>query len=487
MLLPLIGAIMVWVYYNMFGLEDIRMKVKKLFGDRAFYRRMFAVALPIMIQNGITNFVSLLDNVMVGQVGTVQMNGVAISNQLLFVFNLCLFGAVAGAGIFTAQYYGSGDHEGVRSTMRYKLMIGLVLTAVAAAIFAIFGRELISMFLRGEGSAEDAAGSLHYGYKYLLIMLAGILPYALASAYSSTLRETGQTIVPMLAGIVAIFVNLVLNYVFIFGHFGAPRMGVAGAALATVISRYVEFAIVAVWAHTHTHEMPFFKAAYRLFCIPPRLFKVILLKGSPLMINELLWSLGVTIQNQCYSTCGLDVVAAQSISSTLYNLSGVVYVAIGNAVGILVGQMQGMDEDPDKIKDETFKMITASTISCLIFGGLMAAFSGAFPQLYNTTDSVRHLATLMICISAFMMPFNSLTHASYFTIRSGGKTGLTFIFDSGFMWGICVPLALCLSRFTDMSIIPLYMLCHAPDLLKCTVGMWVVKRGKWIKNLTAEN
>ncbi|MBR5903397.1 MAG: polysaccharide biosynthesis C-terminal domain-containing protein, partial [Clostridia bacterium] len=230
------------------------MVLKKFIGDKAFYRRMLAVALPIMIQSGITNFVSLLDNVMVGQVGTVQMNGVAISNQLLFVFNLCLFGAVAGAGIFTAQYFGSGDKDGVRSTMRYKLIIGVLLCAVAAAVFALFGRELIGLFLHGEGSAEDAAQSLHYGYKYLLIMLAGILPFALSNAYSSTLRETGQTIVPMLGGIAAIFVNLILNYVLIFGHFGAPKMGVAGAALATVISRYVELAVVAGWSHLHTAE-----------------------------------------------------------------------------------------------------------------------------------------------------------------------------------------------------------------------------------------
>ena len=463
------------------------MVMKKFFGDKAFYRRMLAVALPIMIQNGITNFVSLLDNVMVGQVGTVQMNGVAISNQLLFVFNLCLFGAVAGAGIFTAQYFGSGDKDGVRSTMRYKIMIGVLLTVAAGAVFAIFGRELIGLFLHGEGSAEDAAQSLHYGYQYLLIMLAGILPYALSNAYSSTLRETGQTIVPMLGGIAAIFVNLILNYVFIFGHFGAPKMGVAGAALATVISRYVELAIVAGWSHLHTAEMPFFKDVYRSPYIPPRLLKLILLKGSPLLINELLWSVGVTVQNQSFSTCGLDVVAAQNISSTLYNLSGVVYMAIGNAVGILIGQMQGMGEKPENIKDSTRKMITASAMSCLMFGGLMAAFSGAFPQLYNTTDSVRAIATRLICVSAVMMPFHAITHASYFTIRSGGKTLLTFIFDSGFMWAVPVPLALCLSRFTDMSIVPLYLICQATDLLKCTIGILMVGRGAWIKNLTTDD
>ena len=460
------------------------MVLKKFFGDRAFYKRMLTIALPIMIQNGITNFVSLLDNIMVGQVGTVQMNGVAISNQLLFVFYLCIFGVVSGAGIFTAQYHGSGDDEGVRYTFRYKLASGVLLSVIGAVVFSVFGRELITMFLQGEGSPEDAAASLEYGYEYLLIMLIGILPFALSNAYSSTLRETGQTVVPMLGGIGAILVNLALNYLLIFGNFGAPKLGVAGAAVATVASRYVELAIVAIWTHTHPSKKPFIKGAYRSLYIPSRLFKQILIKGSPLLLNEFLYSSAITVMSQCYSTCGLDVIAAQNITSTLYNLSSVVFMAIGNAVGILIGQMQGRGEPAERIRDEDRKMITASVLSCTLFGGIMAACSGVFPLLYNTTDSVRAIATELICISALIMPFNAFTHAAYFTIRSGGKTLLTFIFDSGYMWAIAVPLAFCLSRFTDMPIAPLYFICHASDLLKCGIGLWMLKRGSWIKNLT---
>ncbi len=460
------------------------MRLNNLFGDRAFYRRMMTVALPIIIQNGITNFVSLLDNVMVGQVGTVQMNGVAISNQILFVFNLCVFGVVAGAGIFTAQYHGSGDCEGVRFTFRYKLMAGVLLAAVGALVFAVFGRSFISLFLRGEGSAADAAASLEFGYEYLLIMLIGVLPFALSNAYSSTLRETGQTVVPMVGGICAIFVNLCLNYILIFGHFGAPKMGVAGAALATAISRYAELAVVAGWTHTHTAKVPFAKGAYRSLRIPLRLFKQILIKGSPLLLNEFMWSAGLTVINQSYSTCGLDVVAAQNISGTLYNLSGVVFMAIGNAVGILIGQMQGKGESAEAIRDANGKMITASVLSCMVFGGIMAACSGVFPLLYNTTDAVRGLATRLIVINALVMPFNAFTNAAYFTIRSGGKTVVTFLFDSGFMWCVAVPLAFFLSRFTDISIVPLFFVCSATDVFKSAIGLKMLKKGNWIRNLT---
>lgn len=459
-------------------------KIKSFFGDRAFYRHVLAIAIPIMIQNGITNFVSLLDNIMVGQVGTVQMNGVAIANQLIFVFNLCIFGAVSGAGIFTAQYYGSGDHEGVRHTFRYKLISTTLLTVVISVVFVIFGKDLIGMFLQGEGEPQAAELSLEYGYEYLLLMLIGIFPFAISNTYSSTLRESGQTVVPMVGGVCAVVVNLALNYILIFGKFGAPQMGVAGAAVATVISRYVELLIVAGWTHCHKQQQPFIEGVYRTLHIPSKLAKRLFVKGTPLLINEFLWSLGVTTMNQCYSTCGQDVVSAQNIATTLNNLAGVVYMALGVSVGIIVGQMLGEGISEQEVRQTDKKLITTSVLSCFVFAALMASVSGVFPLIYNTTDSVRGIATNLICICAVVMPFNAFSHAAYFTIRSGGQTGITFLLDSGYMWVVNVPLAFLLSRFTGLGILPLYSICQVAEMLKCAVGGYLLKRGLWIKNLT---
>ena len=189
--------------------------IRKFIGDRAFYRRVIGIAIPIMIQNGITNFVSLLDNIMVGQVGTLQMSGVSIVNGLIFVFNLCIFGACSGAGIFSAQFYGSNDHEGVRHTFRFKLLSCIVLSAAGIGIFLFGGQTLIGLYLQGDGDPLHAAETLEHGLSYLHIMLFGLLPFALCNAYSGTLRETGQTMVPMISGIVAVFVNLIFNYILI--------------------------------------------------------------------------------------------------------------------------------------------------------------------------------------------------------------------------------------------------------------------------------
>ena len=460
--------------------------LNKFIGDRAFYRRVIAVALPIIIQNGIANFVSLLDNIMVGQVGQIPMSGVAIVNQLMFVFNLCVFGATSGAGIFTAQFHGSGDHSGVRHTFRFKIIIGALISALGIAIFLAAGDPLIRLYLTGEGDQADAAGILSYGRDYLLVMLWGLPAFAFSNGYASTLRESGETMVPMAASITAVFVNLILNWVLIFGNLGAPELGVLGAAIATVIARYVELAVVVIWTHLHGARMPFIVGAFRTLYIPGNLLKRIIIKGMPLLINEALWSTGMALMNQCYSTRGLDVVPAQQISSTIYNLGSVVFLAMGNAVGIIIGQMLGSGESEEKVRDTDRKLIFASVVSCVFFGGLMAVAAPFFPRIYDATDSVQKLATQLILISAIFLPFNGYTNAAYFTLRSGGQTMVTFLFDSFYVWVFCVPFAYILSRFTGLGILPLFFLCTATDIVKSIIGAIAIKQGKWMQNLTTK-
>ena len=456
----------------------------KYIGDRAFYRRILYVVLPIIIQNGISNFVSLLDNIMVGRIGTLPMSGVSIVNQLMFVFNLCIFGASSGAGIFTAQFHGSRDDAGIRYTFRFKVLICSALSILGITLFLTAGDSLIGLYLTGEGSPEEAAQTLAYGREYILIMLFGLLPFALSNAYSSTLRETQETFVPMIAGIAAVCINLGLNYVLIFGHLGLPALGVRGAALATVLSRFAELGIVAGWTHTHPTKKPFIRGAYRSAYIPGRLLKTISMKGLPLLVNEFLWSCGVAFLNQCYSTCSLDVVPAMNIATTLTNLGSVVFLSMGNAVGILMGQMLGARESKEAVRDANRKMIFTSVVAGSAFGALMACFAGVFPQIYNTTPAVRALSVKMILVSSFMIIFHSYANAAYFTLRSGGKTFITFLFDSGFLWVCSVPLAFCLSRYAKLPILPLYMICQIPDMLKCLIGAYMLKKGSWIQNLT---
>lgn len=456
--------------------------LKRYFGNKQFYKMALLVAVPIMIQNGITNFVGMVDNIMVGKVGTIEMTGVSIANTLIFVFNLAIFGAISGAGIFTAQFYGSGDKKGMRETFRFKFLVCLLLTAVGIAIFLLFGDDLIRRYLQGEGELADIEGSFRAGREYLLIMLIGLFPFALVQCYSGTLRETGQTVVPMTAGIVSVIINLILNYILIFGRFGAPRLGVRGAAIATVVSRFAELFIVSIWTARHKEEAPFIEDAFRSVRISGALLKSILLKGMPLLINETLWAGGMALLVQCYSLRSYNVVSATNISNTLTNVFSVAFIAMGSAIGIIVGQQLGAGET-EKARDTDRKLIVFSLLLTVVIAGVSVAFAWVFPKIYNTTDEIRSLATKFILVYAACMPINCFANAAYFTMRSGGKTFITFLFDSFFVCTVSVPAAFLLAHFTNIPIIPLYTIVNALDLLKCAVGFSLIRRGVWVNNI----
>ncbi len=458
--------------------------LKRYIGDRAFYRRAFAIAVPIIIQNGITNFVSLLDNIMIGQIGTLEMSGVSVVNQLMLVLSICIFGVTSGAGIFTAQFHGSNNHEGIRHTVRYKLIACLIFAVAAITLFLLWGDVLINLYLQGEGNPADAAATLQHGKTYLMIMLWGIVPFALTNVYASTLRECGKATLPMVGGVIAVFINLIFNYILIFGHFGAPRMGVAGAAIATVISRYVELLVIAGWTHLHPNRNLFVKGLFHSLYVPAKTLKQIFIKGLPLLVNEFSWSTGMAFLSQCYSVCGLDVVPASNIANTITNLSSVVFLAMGSTVGIIMGQMLGAKQPKAEIEDTSRKLIAMGVASGVLFGCVMAALSGVFPLLYNTSDAVRQLATQMILLTSVVwMPLHAYLNPVYFTIRAGGRTLITCLYDSGFLWFAMIPVAYVLSRFTDIPILWLYGICHGMEIIKCLIGGTMLKKGTWMQNL----
>ena len=459
--------------------------LRKLIGTKDFYRRVILLALPIMIQNGFTNFVNMLDNIMVGRIGTVEMTGVAVANQLFFVFNLCIFGAVSGAGIFGTQFAGNADHKGVRDTFRFKIVFCTGLTVLCILLFLFFGDPLINLYLNGEGELSDALGSLSSAKEYLSVMLIGMLPYTLAQCYSSTLRETGETFLPMTAGIIAVFVNLILNTVLIFGYLGFPALGVKGAAIATVISRFAELAVVAVYTGRKAQKNPFIIGAFRSMKVPLSLTKKIFVKGLPLMLNETMWAAGIAIVNQCYSVISYDVVAANNICSTFFNLFSTAFMAVGVADGIILGQKLGAGETEDA-KDTAFQLIFFSAAVSAVVGTVFFACSRVIPLAYNATESVRDLAAKLMMITAAATPVDAVAHASYFTLRSGGKALITFLFDSCFVWVINIPIAWALSRFTDIGILPLYAIIQFSAIIKDIVGITFVNSGIWILRIVPE-
>lgn len=456
--------------------------MRRYIGNRQFYSHALRLTIPMMVQYAISNFVGLLDNLMIGRLGTNALSGVSIANQMIFIFYLLVFGAIAGVGIFTAQYHGMNNVEGVRDTFRFKLVLNLVLVIIAIIVFSIFGSDLIGTFLHGEGDATDAAETLKIGHAYMNIMLLGLIPYAISLAYSGTLREIGETSVPMKASLWAVFVNLIGNFLLIYGYLGLPALGARGAAVATVISRVAELMILVIYTHRHSAEHPFIVGAFATMSVNKDMAFKYFIKSVPLMLNETMWAAGTTFMNQSYSYRSLSAVAALNIESTLFNLLGVAFLSMGEGVGIILGHTLGSG-NIKKAKEDSIKLIALTVMCGLVFGLIQIGVSGVFPRLYNTSDEVRRLAGQLIIIFGCLMPVVAYAHSSYFTIRAGGRAFITVLFDSCFVWAVTVPLAFYLSRYTNMPVVWMVATVQSLEIVKAVIGGIMVHSGIWARNI----
>ena len=452
---------------------------------RSVFKKALILAVPIMIQNGITNAVGLVDHIMVGSLGTEAMTAVSIIGQLLFVYTLAIFGGISGPGIYTAQFHGSGNTEGVRASTRMKAMICIFCTIVGTAILLLGENALIGLYLHGESADIDPLLTAEHAKRYLHIMLLGLPALAVTQIYSSSLRETGDSVKPMAAGVVSVCSDIIFNYLLIFGKLGFPKLGVEGAAIATAIARYLEMTVLVIWSHLRVKQHPFIKGLWSTLVIPRDIGRKMLIKGLPIFTNEFLWAAGLALLTQCYSTRGLAVVAGINISNVLCNLMNVAFVALGFAVGILVGQSLGAGKF-ERAKEESVALTWLSGIVCVGLAAVLIAVSGVFPKVYDTTDDVRSLATDFIIVTALFFPVQGILNALYFTIRAGGKTLITFIFDSVFSWVVTMPLAFILCFLTDLPIIPIYAVIQSVDIIKIIIGALMLKKGIWISNIAEE-
>ncbi len=438
--------------------------------------------LPILFQNVVTNLVSLVDNIMVGQVGTEPMSGVAIANQLIFVFLLSIFGGISGAGIYTSQFYGQGNKKGIANSFKMKIYLALGCIIIFAFVFFVFGKELIYLFLHEGNENLDLNATFNYGIHYLRIMTIQMIPFSLMQVYSSTIKECGETVLPLKASLIAVAVNVVGNYILIFGKLGMPALGVTGAAIATIIARFVECGILIVYTHKNKERFSFISEVFKSFKIPFNLAKEMIKKSLPLLANEVFWAAGIAMLNQCYSMRGLEVVSATNISSTVINLFSCGMMAMGTTISIMVGQRLGQGRLKEAVEEDK-KLLILSVCITIFLASILALCAIPIANIYNTTDMVKTMATRFLWVSAIFMPFDAITHGSYFTLRSGGKTVITFLFDSFFLWAVYVTTAFILTRFTNLPIFAIYFIVNSLYVIKSIIGIIMVRSKKWVVNL----
>ena len=419
---------------------------EKYIGDAAFYKRYLYLALPMILQNAITNLVSFLDNIMVGQLGTEQMSGVAIVNQLIFVYNLAIFGAASAASIFGAQYYGKGNHKGHMYSFRFKLYATLLVTGLTILLFVTKGADLISLYLTDTAGSGATEVALQYGLEYLGIMMVGLIPFAVNQSYATNIKETGQTLVPMIASFVAVGSNAVLDYLFIFGIGPFPELGVSGAAAATVTAQ----ALV---------SLLFFKAVLRekvLFphlrlwvLVPVKVWREIVRIGVPSAVQNLIYAGISMILTRLITGWGDLAVAAQRVGSQIESVSWMVGDGFSAADNAFLGQNYGAKRY-DRVRRGYFCAIamTAAWGLCTTF--LLIGMARPLFSIFLQEEEVMAIGVNYLRIVGLSQMFMMVEQTSIGAFSGLGRTLYPSIVSVTFT-SARIPVAVLLSSVMGLS------------------------------------
>ncbi|GAB1484108.1 MATE family efflux transporter [Treponema sp.] len=453
------------------------MKSLKLFQDKAFYRSLFTLAIPISLQSLINSSVNMADTVMIGRLGTVEIASVGLGNQVFFLFTMLLFGIGSGGTVFTAQYWGKQDIEGIRRTTGICLVFSFI-TATFFTLVSLFAPSFI-ISLYSNDPAVISAGSV-----YLRGLAPSFIPFAVSFVFTLIMRSVEKVRLSIVATIISLSINVVLNACLIFGLGIFPRMGVAGAALATVIARYVEVLILV--GSSYRLRYVFTGSFKELFNIKASSVRYFLLIALPVMVNELLWSLGITMQNVVFARTGTNAIAAFNITSTVSQLTWVAFIGLGNGAAVLIGKKIGQS---DELQARSYAGLITRFMPLLAAAValILIPLSWSLPYLFKVEPSVFHIINRMFIILALSYPFRAFNMAMIIGVcRAGGDTIFSVVYDVAVMWVITLPLAALASFLLGAPVWLVYLCVAMEDPLKMLLGVWRLRSGKWLHNVTGK-
>ena len=450
--------------------------IKTLFGTKEFYKKVAIIAIPIVLQQLIIASVNLVDNLMVGQLGEPSINAVTIVNQLNFVVMIVTFGVMGGAGIFTAQFFGAKKQEELKMSYRYKMAAAVLFSSTAFLLFILFGQTMIGWF-------ASKSETIALGMDYLRIVQFGVFPFIISLAITTTFRETGTTKPLLYISLFALILNAAINYVLIFGYLGFEPMGVRGAAIGTVIARYIEMGLL--YMLMIVKRAPFFAKLFTIFRIPKSLTKKISLKALPLTINEVFWSVGQTMFIFAFSLRGETALAAMNVNNAVSQIVFVTFSGIATAVAVMVGNTLG-ENKLDEAESNAYKLMMVAFLSAVVVGSLLFIMAPFVVGLYDISDQTYTWALITTRYNSVLICLYSVNVAIYFTLRSGGDMRSTVYADAGFTWVIMVPLALILAYFTNLDVTWLFLLVKGTELLKFFYALGLIKKKRWLQNLANE-
>lgn len=443
-----------------------------------FFKKLLLISFPIILQQLFLNFASLLDTLMVGQLDEISISGVYVATQIVFVANLMIFGSIEGLSVFFSQFFGKKDDKHLKNTFAYKFVYSIIAAIFEIIIIAIFGKNLVSLFVETNQEIQVALD-------YLYIVIFSIVPFAISVTIASTLREIHHPVSPMVITAIGIIMNFFFNYLFIFGKLGFPTLGASGAAIGTLINRLVEMILLVIVVIVKKY--PFSQNFIHSFKIEKELSKRIILKSIPLFLNETLWSLTQIILVFFFTKCDSIATSVLPIVQTIFNLLFVVLLGLGNGVSIVVGNTIGESKYEEAQKQAYYSLIL-TIASCLILGAFLASCSSLITGLYKGVgEEAKNIASRLIRFSSIYLLINGVNTSLFFLLRGGGKTGVVFFFDSFYGWVVSIPLAFVLSSCTNISFINMYIVVYLSDALKMIVGFILLLSKKWYKNLTSVN
>lgn len=452
----------------------MKKKLSKFIGTREFYRLALAVAVPLMIQQLITSSVNLVDNLMVGQLGDAALGGVASVNRFYIIATYGTNGVLAAAAIFIAQFYGARDEERMRQSFRFSLISAYAIM-IPFFLLGILMPDYIVRFFTGDTEI------IALGAAYMRLAAYTFLPMALSLSISSAMRAVGETRIPLVISAGAVLTNTLLNYCLIFGNFGFPRLGVEGAAIATLIARCLEASalLFVLWRF----EFAFKTKMAQLFHVPLDLAKTILIKAAPLALNEVLWSLGMATLFKFYSTRGPEVMSGYSIATTISDIFFVLFSGMAAATTVMVSQPLGANK-LDEARDHGYQLMGFSMMLSALFAVLMFSSSFIVPHFYQVSPAAKEVSVSVLRIMSVMFWIYMGNTQCYFILRAGGDTRSTLFMDSGYMWTVNITIVGCFTYFTGVNIIVLYLIGQMTDIIKLIVAYSLVKKEKWVVNLT---
>lgn len=443
--------------------------------DREFMKKVMLVAIPMMLQQLITNSVNLLDNLMVGRLGPLAISGVALSNKYFMIIMASVFGVSAAATIFMAQFYGAENKEKMKQGFRYNLFSCFTVTMVFVGLGLLFPIPIISFFTKEPELIEMTM-------VYFPLAAITFIPQSISAAMSSSMRSMGETKHPLFASVLSMLSNAFFNYCFIFGAFGFPAMGVLGAAIGTLIARLIELTYLLI--NYSIVDWPYKSKLTELFKIPKQLIITITTKALPLTVNEVIWSLGIVTLFKFYATRGTIAIASMTIASTTVELFFILFSGMAVATNVLVAHPLG-SFNLELARKHAYQLRQFSVWLAVIFGILIFLASFITPHFYNISREIFDNATNLIRVQACFFWIYVYNTEIFFIIRAGGDVKSTLMMDAVFIWLVNIPIVYLLATLTNVDIFLLYICGQCTDIIKMFVCTHYFNKGKWIKNLVS--